>query len=125
MPADRPRHWLDPQSGRIGGALLRAFQPYVPAAATPASRDDESELRSGTEPHDPVSGIEPLYSEIQAAKTLTIKPRSLRTERIAGRISYKLVAGKVMYRHADLIAWQQKVLSCQEAEPTGPKARPS
>ena len=43
------------------------FAPHTPPAAAPASRGDEFELRSGTEPHDPVSGIEPLYTEILPA----------------------------------------------------------
>jgi len=57
--------------------------------------------------------IYPLYSEVEAARMLGIKPRSLRTERYAGRIGYKPVAGKVMYRHADLVAWQQEGVPCQ------------
>ncbi len=39
-----------------------------------------------------------LYTEIEAGKALGIKPRSLRTERIAGRIGYKRVAGRIIVR---------------------------
>ena len=59
----------------------------------------------------PKSEIQPLYTEVEAARLLGIKPRSLRTERCAGRISYKPVAGKIMYRHGDLIAWQNEGIS--------------
>jgi hypothetical protein len=52
--------------------------------------------------------IHPLYTEGEAARLLGIKPRSLRTERYAGRIAYKPVAGIIMYRHADLVAWQEE-----------------
>ena len=50
--------------------------------------------------------IEPMYSEAHAAKKVGVKPRSLRTEREAGRIKFKRVAGKIMYRHSDLVQWQ-------------------
>jgi hypothetical protein len=56
-----------------------------------------------------------MYSETDAAKVLGINPRSLRTERTNGRIGYKMVAGKVMYRHSQLVAWQQEGSSpCQD-----------
>ena len=65
--------------------------------------------------------IEPLYTEVQAARLMHLKPRSLRTEREAGRIGFKRVAGKVMYRESDLIAWQQEgVAPCQDR--TGDRA---
>src|SRR5689334_5968912 len=67
---------------------------------------------------DALPPLEPLYSEIHAARILGIKPRSLRTERCAGRISYKRVAGKVMFRHSDLVAWQKEGTPCQEAAQT-------
>src|SRR5690242_2690959 len=67
--------------------------------------------------------LEPLYSESHAARILGIKPRSLRNERCAGRISYKRVAGKVMFRHSDLVAWQKKGTPCQEdAQTKGPSS---
>ena len=49
-----------------------------------------------------------LYTEIEGADAIGIKPRSLRTERVAGRIGYKRVAGKIMYRHSDLEHWLQQ-----------------
>ena len=52
--------------------------------------------------------IEPLFTEVEAAKRFRIKPRSLRTEREAGRIGYKRVAGRIMYRQSDLVLWQQE-----------------
>jgi hypothetical protein len=56
-----------------------------------------------------------LYTEIEAGKALGIKPRSLRTERIAGRIGYKRVAGRIMYRHSDLEHWlKQGENPCQD-----------
>ena len=56
-----------------------------------------------------------LYTEIEAAEALGVKPRSLRTERVAGRIGYKPVAGKIMYRHSDLEHWlQQGEEPCQD-----------
>ena len=59
--------------------------------------------------------VDRLYSEIYAAEVMGIKPRSLRTERQAGRIGYKRVAGKVMYRESDLIAWQnQGIAPCHD-----------
>lgn len=47
-----------------------------------------------------------LLTEAEAARQIGIKPRSLRTERYAGRISFKRVAGKIYYRSADLEEWQ-------------------
>ena len=61
--------------------------------------------------------LEPMYSEIEAARRLGIKPRSLRTEREAERITHKKVAGKIMYRHSDLVAWQRKGETCREDAP--------
>ena len=49
--------------------------------------------------------LDRLYTEIEAAEALGIKPRSLRTERFAGRIGFQRVAGKIMYRHSDLQKW--------------------
>ena len=51
------------------------------------------------------AGFEPLYTEKEAAELLGIKERSLRTEREAGRLGFKKVAGKIMYRQRDLVAW--------------------
>ncbi len=50
-------------------------------------------------------GFKPLYTEKEAAELLGIKERSLRTEREAGRLGFKKVAGKVMYRQRDLDTW--------------------
>ncbi len=52
--------------------------------------------------------LDRLYTEIEAAEVLGIKPRSLRTERVAGRIGFKRVAGKIMYRHSDLQKWMEQ-----------------
>ena len=46
-----------------------------------------------------------LRVQAEAAKKIGIKVRSLRTERIAGRIGHKRVAGKVMYRERDIERW--------------------
>ena len=62
-----------------------------------------------------VEALDRLYTEVEAAELLGIKPRSLRTERIAGRIGYKRVAGKIMYRHSDLEHWlRQREKRCQD-----------
>ena len=50
----------------------------------------------------------PLYTEDELAGVLGIKPRSLRTERQAGRIGFKRVAGRIMYRPADAERWLDK-----------------
>src|SRR6516225_3064007 len=52
--------------------------------------------------------LEPMYTEVEAARRLGIEPRSLRTEREKERIGWKPVAGKVMYRHSDLVRWQKR-----------------
>jgi hypothetical protein len=64
--------------------------------------------------------IEPLYYEDQAAKMVGVPPRALRSERTAGRIGYRKVAGRIMYRLDDLIAWQELI-----ARPAIPKDRSS
>src|SRR4051812_10878417 len=63
-----------------------------------------------------VSEIEPLYSEVEAARMLRIKPRTLRSERVAGRVRYRQVARRVMYRIDDLTAWQEGI--CRGGDPT-------
>ncbi len=55
----------------------------------------------------PAPKVEPLFTEVEAGGLIHVKPRSLRTERLAGRLGYQRVAGKIMYRESDLIAWQQ------------------
>ena len=52
--------------------------------------------------------LEPMYTEEHAARLLGIPPRSLRTERENGRIGYKPVCGRVMYRLSDLVRWQKR-----------------
>ena len=52
--------------------------------------------------------LDRLYTEAEAGEALGIKPRSLRTERVAGRIGYKRVAGKIMYRRRDLVEWMNQ-----------------
>jgi hypothetical protein len=54
--------------------------------------------------------IEPLYSDIQVAKMLDpsgdrIKPRSIRSEREAGRLVGTKIAGKWLYRASDISAF--------------------
>lgn len=56
-----------------------------------------------------VADIDPLYTEREAAHMIGIKPRTLRTERYAGRIRYRQVASRVMYRLDDLKAWQEGI----------------
>jgi DNA-binding XRE family transcriptional regulator len=56
----------------------------------------------------PPPELEPLYTEVEAARLLGLKPRSLRSERTNGRISYKPVAGRIMYRASDLVRWQRQ-----------------
>ncbi len=53
-------------------------------------------------------GSKLLYTEKEAAILLGIKERSLRTERMARRIGFKRVAGKIMYRHRDLVDWIER-----------------
>ncbi len=55
-----------------------------------------------------VQELDRLYTEDEAGEALGIKPRSLRTERVAGRIGYKRVAGKIMYRRRDLVEWMNQ-----------------
>jgi len=52
--------------------------------------------------------LEPMYTEEHAASLLGIRPRSLRTERENGRIGYKPVCGRIMYRLSDLVRWQKR-----------------
>ena len=63
--------------------------------------------RMTTAPDLPDPRFEPMFTEIEAAAALRIKARSLRTERLAGRIGYQRVAGKIMYRRSNLIEWQK------------------
>lgn len=53
--------------------------------------------------------IEPLYFEADAARMIGIDPRALRSERAAGRISYRKVAGRIMYAAEDLAEWRGAV----------------
>jgi hypothetical protein len=64
--------------------------------------------------------IEPLLYEIEAARIIGVPARALRSERTAGRIGYRKVAGRIMYRADDLIAWQELI-----ARPALPKDRSS
>jgi hypothetical protein len=64
--------------------------------------------------------IEPLLYEIEAARIIGVPARALRSERTAGRIGYRKVAGRIMYRLDDLIAWQELI-----ARPAIPKDRSS
>lgn len=42
--------------------------------------------------------ILPLYMEPEAARILGVEPRALRSERVAGRITYRRVAGRLAER---------------------------
>jgi hypothetical protein len=53
--------------------------------------------------------VQPLYYEAEAARRIGVTPRALRSERAAGRIGYRKVAGRVMYGPEDLAAWQDIV----------------
>ena len=61
--------------------------------------------------------IEPLFTEIEAAKLVGIDWKWLRAERYAGHISWKKVAGRVMYRRQDLVDWQKRGIPCREEDP--------
>jgi hypothetical protein len=50
--------------------------------------------------------LEPMYTEVEAARRLGIKPRSLRTERENGRIKFKKIACIPYYSLQDLVEWQ-------------------
>jgi hypothetical protein len=58
--------------------------------------------------------------EHEAARMIGVPARALRSERTAGRIQYRKVAGRIMYRADDLIAWQELI-----ARPALPKDRSS
>lgn len=64
--------------------------------------------------------VEPLFLECEAARMIGIEPRALRSERAAGRITYRKVAGRIMYRADDLTAWQENV-ACR-ARPKAPSS---
>jgi hypothetical protein len=64
--------------------------------------------------------IQPLMYEHEAARMIGVPARALRSERTAGRIGYRKVAGRIMYRLDDLIAWQELI-----ARPALPKDRSS
>jgi hypothetical protein len=53
--------------------------------------------------------IEPLLYEIEAARIIGVPARALRSERTAGRIGYRKVAGRIMYRLDDLKNWQENI----------------
>jgi hypothetical protein len=55
--------------------------------------------------------------EHEAAKMIGVPARALRSERTAGRIQYRKVAGRIMYRADDLKNWQENI-----ACPVAPKA---
>jgi hypothetical protein len=68
----------------------------------------------------PAVDIQPLMYEVEAARMIGVPARALRSERTAGRIGYRKVAGRIMYRLDDLIAWQELI-----ARPALPKDRSS
>jgi hypothetical protein len=68
----------------------------------------------------PALDIQPLMYEPEAAKLIGVPARALRSERTAGRIQYRKVAGRIMYRLDDLKNWQENI-----ACPVAPKAQSS
>jgi hypothetical protein len=64
--------------------------------------------------------VEPLLYEVEAARIIGVPPRALRSERTAGRIGYRKVAGRIMYRADDLKNWQENI-----ACPVHPRDRSS
>ena len=68
----------------------------------------------------PAVDIQPLMYEHEAARMIGVPARALRSERTAGRIQYRKVAGRIMYRADDLTAWQENI-----ACPVAPKDRSS
>lgn len=57
--------------------------------------------------------IRPLYYEGDAARLLGVPARALRSEREAGRITFRRVSGRIMYRADDLTAWQEEI-ACRD-----------
>ena len=53
--------------------------------------------------------IRPLYSEEQAARMIGIKPRALRSEREAGRITFHKVGCRAMYDADDIAEWKEAI----------------
>jgi hypothetical protein len=47
--------------------------------------------------------------EHEAARMIGVPARALRSERTAGRIGYRKVAGRIMYRLDDLKTWQENI----------------
>src|SRR5262252_9189329 len=82
-------------------------------AVEPKASDETTAVGMGTPMADDheLEPLEPMYTEEHAARLLGITPRSLRTERENERIGYKPVAGKIMYRHSDLVRWQKRGVS--------------
>jgi hypothetical protein len=68
----------------------------------------------------PAVDIQPLMYEHEAARMIGVPARALRSERTAGRIGYRKVAGRIMYRLDDLKNWQENI-----ACPVAPKDRSS
>ena len=68
----------------------------------------------------PAVDIQPLMYEHEAARMIGVPARALRSERTAGRIGYRKVAGRIMYRLDDLKNWQENI-----ACPVQPLARSS
>jgi hypothetical protein len=68
----------------------------------------------------PAVDIQPLMYEHEAARMIGVPARALRSERTAGRIGYRKVAGRIMYRLDDLKNWQENI-----ACPVQPPARSS
>jgi hypothetical protein len=57
----------------------------------------------------PAVDIQPLMYEHEAARMIGVPARALRSERTAGRIQYRKVAGRIMYRADDLKNWQENI----------------
>jgi len=62
-----------------------------------------------------LAGAMPL-TEARLAGLLGLKPRSLRSERTAGRIAWKPIAGKVFYLPAAVNEWLQDGVPCRDGD---------
>ena len=62
-----------------------------------------------------LAGAMPV-TEARLAALLGVKPRSLRSERAAGRIAWKPIAGKIYYLPAAVSNWLQDDVPCREGD---------
>ena len=62
-----------------------------------------------------LAGAAPV-TEARLAALLGLKPRSLRSERAAGRIAWKPIAGKVFYLPGAVLNWLHDEVPCREGD---------